>query len=225
MALPATLLSPRPSTFLIFKGHRCQLRSGLAICVRNHPTSRTYSARIPTIAQFRELPKVMTHINNIREKLWDIIPRSVKDFPLKKPEDILLRQLLLVGKEALKWSLLALYVFSSVSDVIYCISKNKELMIPFGLFVGYGVTNFLMETSQELFPTTEERGLSRHLLGIGCFFALTKIISASFAVPGQIFLLNVANGGLMQVLWLWKSSTEKQHGEHDTSMPEDAPTL
>ncbi|GFY85986.1 hypothetical protein Acr_04g0007240 [Actinidia rufa] len=139
----------------IFKGHRCQLRSGLAICARNHPTSRTYSARIPTIAQFRELPKVMTHINNIREKLRDIIPRSVKDFPLKKPEDILLRQLLLVGKEALKWSLLALFVFSSVSDVIYCISKNKELMIPFGLFVGYGVTNFLMETSQELFPTTE----------------------------------------------------------------------
>ncbi|PSR99946.1 UDP-N-acetylmuramate--L-alanine ligase [Actinidia chinensis var. chinensis] len=224
MALPATLLSLRPWTFLIFKGQRCQLRSGLAICARNHPTSLTYSMRIPIIAEFREASKVMTHINNIREKLQDIIPRSVNDYPLKKPKDILLQQLLFVGKETLKWSLLALYVFSSVSDVIYSLSKNKELMIPFGLFVGYAIANFLMETSQELFPASEERGLSRHLLGIGCFFALIKIISASFAVPDQIFLLNAANGGLMQVLWRWKSSTEKQHGEQDTSMQEDVST-
>ncbi|CAL5383899.1 unnamed protein product [Camellia sinensis] len=225
MASPATsALSPAPSSFPICKGQRrCQLHSGLAICAWNHPTCATRSVRLRTMAQFHEPPKVMMHMNNVRKKLWEVIPHSVKDFPWKKAEEIMLQQLLLAGQEALKWSLLALGVCSLVSDVIYSISRNMELVIPFGLFVGCTMTNFLMETSQELFPISEERGRHWHLLGIGCFFALTKIISLYFGIQGQIFLLHAANGGWMQVLWLWNGLMEKQDRDSgDNSMHEDA---
>ncbi|XP_052202860.1 uncharacterized protein LOC127808378 isoform X2 [Diospyros lotus] len=152
---PVSLPSTVSSRFPIFRGQQWQLYRGSAVCAWNSRTSVTCCVRPPTMALFREPPKIMVHLNNFRERLWEVVPRSVKDFPWKKTEDILLQQSLLVGREALKWLLLLLYVCSSVSDVIYSISRNKELTIPFGLFVGCMVANFLVDTSQELFPISQ----------------------------------------------------------------------
>uniref|UniRef100_A0A5B7ARQ2 Uncharacterized protein n=1 Tax=Davidia involucrata TaxID=16924 RepID=A0A5B7ARQ2_DAVIN len=223
LPLPASALSPSSFGIKLFKGQTCQLHSSLRICAWKLPTSTKCSVKLPTMAQFHEPPKLKIYMNNAREKLWEVIPNSVKDFPWKKAENIALQQLLLVGQEALKWSLIALFALSFIADVIYSISKNNELMIPFGLFFGCMMTNFLKETSQELFRNSEEIGLSRHLLGIGCFFALVKIISTYILVQGQVFLLHVANGGLMQVLWLWRSSLEEQNrDDRENSLLEDA---
>lgn len=61
-------------------------------------------------------------------------------------------------------------------------------------------------------PVEQEKRLNLLLFGIGCFFFLFKIISTYFAVHAKVFLLHVANGGLMQVLWLrrdlWKENAE-----------------
>ncbi|XP_052202858.1 uncharacterized protein LOC127808378 isoform X1 [Diospyros lotus] len=207
---PVSLPSTVSSRFPIFRGQQWQLYRGSAVCAWNSRTSVTCCVRPPTMALFREPPKIMVHLNNFRERLWEVVPRSVKDFPWKKTEDILLQQSLLVGREALKWLLLLLYVCSSVSDVIYSISRNKELTIPFGLFVGCMVANFLVDTSQELFPISQERSVHWHLCRIGGFLALAKIMLSYYKVQGGMFLLHAANGGLMQILWLWRNSTEKQ---------------
>jgi len=66
-----------------------------------------------------------------------------------------MERLLFLGQKALKWTLIILFVFSSLSDVIFSISRNQELMIPLGLFVGCLMTDFLKEISRELFRNTE----------------------------------------------------------------------
>ncbi|KAA8538254.1 hypothetical protein F0562_027923 [Nyssa sinensis] len=225
MAFAASAVSPSSFRIKLFNGQPCQLPSSLQIRAWNLPTSAKCSVKLPAVAQFHEPHKAKMPMNNIKEKLWEVIPDPVKDFPWKKAEDISERKFLIVGQEALKWSLIVLFVLSSVSDVIYSISRNKELMIPLGLFVGCMVADFLKETSRELFLNWKGRGLSQNLLGIGCFFVLVKIIFTYFLVPGQIFLLHVANGGLMQVLWFWKSLLEEQdRDDRESSLLEDAST-
>lgn len=44
-----------------------------------------------------------------------------------------------------------------------------------------------------------------HLIGISSFFVLVKFVSTYLGILGQAFLLHVANGGLMLVVWLWKT--------------------
>ncbi|XVF36477.1 hypothetical protein REPUB_Repub19eG0061800 [Reevesia pubescens] len=168
-----------------------------------------------TMAQFGEPNKIKEQLNIIKERLWENTPDSIKDFPWKKAENLLLEKLLFVGKKALKLSLFTVFVLSCLSDFIYSISRNQELMIPFGLIVGYLMTDFLKETSQEAFGSSEGKGLKMKwkLLAIGGFFAVVKFVSTYFAIRTQVFLLHVANGGLMQVLWLWKSLLEENGGE------------
>ncbi|XP_059631184.1 uncharacterized protein LOC132274051 [Cornus florida] len=224
MALPASAFSRSNIQIKLFK---CQLCSPVLVRAWNQPASTTCSVKLPRMAQFSQPPNVKLHIDRVREKLQEVIPDSLKDFPWKKAEHTALKQLLPAAQKALRWSLITLFTLSSISDVIYSISRNKELLIPIGLFFGCTMTDFLKETSQELFRNSEETRLSRHLLGIGCFFVLVKIISTYFLVRGQVFLLHVANGGLMQVLWLWRSLREKQERDDRVNFsPEDAsPTM
>lgn len=104
---------------------------------------------------FCEPHKIKLHLNYVREKVWDVMPDQVKEFPWKNAEAIALSHLMVTGQEALKWSLPTLFVLSFVSDVLYSISQNKELVFPFGLFVGCMITNFLKVTLLEFFPHSE----------------------------------------------------------------------
>ncbi|EPS70052.1 hypothetical protein M569_04711 [Genlisea aurea] len=143
--------------------------------------------------------KMMEFLNISQEKLLQAIPGSLKSFPWKKLETFALRKFLVLGKESLKWSLLALYALSFVSDIVYSISQNKELAIPFGLFAGYVIACYIDDISRELSKDREVGHLTPQFLGI-CFFALVKIV-AVFIFRGKDVILHVANGGLMQVLW------------------------
>lgn len=89
------------------------------------------------------------------EKLKDVLPAAVQEFPWSKAEHKLVDRLISLAKEALKWSLVLFFVFSSVSDIVYTISVNRELIIPIGLFAGCLMADFLKETSQELFHSSE----------------------------------------------------------------------
>lgn len=187
----------------MFKGHsRLQIHD-------RHQISRTCLTKVK-MAEFSEPNKAKMQVNVILERLWKAVPESVKEFPWKKAEDQMIQRLLFAGKKAFTWSLIPLFIMSSLSDIIFSISKNTELLIPLGLFVGCLMTDFFKETAQELFRDSQEqeKDLSLQLLGIACIFLLVKFISTYFAVTGHVFLLNVANGGLMQALWLWKRSPE-----------------
>ncbi|GER31136.1 leucine-rich repeat protein kinase family protein [Striga asiatica] len=95
----------------------------------------TYSAKFPMMEDFNDPSKRLALLNYTKDKLWASIPCSVKQFPWEKAESIALQKLLVFGKETLKWSLLAFFGFSCIFDIPYSISRNKELVIPFGLFV------------------------------------------------------------------------------------------
>ncbi|KAF5461971.1 hypothetical protein F2P56_018027 [Juglans regia] len=210
IALPALALLPSTQKF---RDQPCRQR-----CLRlhgHHQLSPTFSMKV-SMAEFGEPNKVKMQINVAREKLWEATPDSVKEIPWKKAEKILLERLLLLGQNALKWTLVIFFIFSSLSDVIFSISRNQELIIPCGLFVGCMMTNFLKEISNEVFRNSEmrllqqEQGLNWQLVGIGCFFVLFKFLSGSLVLPARLFLFHFVNGGLMQLLWLWRSLPEER---------------
>ncbi|KAK2660071.1 hypothetical protein Ddye_006604 [Dipteronia dyeriana] len=210
MALPAsTLLSLTPKFQIIklCKHQTSQLQSCSLWGVR-YKNSRKCSVKV-TVAQMGDPDKVKLQLSIVKERLWEAVPDSAKDFPWQKAEKTMLEKLFVLGQKALKWSLIVLFIFSSLSDAIFSISRNQELMIPFGLLVGHLMTDFLRETLLELFRGSEGKVLQREFLGLGCFFVLVKFMSAFFALQARVFLLHVANGGLMQVLWLWRSLVEE----------------
>ncbi|OVA00144.1 hypothetical protein BVC80_1329g13 [Macleaya cordata] len=195
----------------IFPAHWCSHFSRFP----NHRTPIRCSMKISTVAQFGEPSKLKMQVDDFGEKLWQSFPEPVKEFPWKKAEDVVLQRFLFLGERVLKWSMVALFVLSSLSDVMLSISRNRELLIPLGLFVGCMLADFLKETSKELLPSTKEGGLKRHLVVTGAFFVLVKV-SAYFTIGGNLLLSHVGNGGLMQVLWLWIKSHEER-GNDDTS--------
>ncbi|KAF9682448.1 hypothetical protein SADUNF_Sadunf05G0109900 [Salix dunnii] len=190
----------------VFRNKPCQLRWCL-LSRAPHQISPTCSMNV-TKAHFGEPSKVKLQLNIVKERWLHAIPNSVKEFPWRKAENLLLKQLLLVGQKAFKWSLMILFLFSFLSDVMYSISRNRELMIPIGLLIGCLMMDFLKEISMEVFQASEKRGLSLPLLGFSCCFILVKVISTPSTQP---FLLHVANGGLMQGLWLWGDSLKENN--------------
>lgn len=95
------------------------------------------------------------HIRIMREKFIKALPISVQEFPWSTAEHKLVDRLISLAREAVKWSLVLYFVFSSISDIVYTISVNRELLIPIGLSVGCFTADFLKETSQELIRSSE----------------------------------------------------------------------
>lgn len=122
--------------------------------VKNHKQHVTVmcSAKFPGMEHFNQPTKLIALLNYTKEKLWKSVPGSVKSFPWKKAESVALHELLILGNETLKWSLLVCFAFSWLSDILYSISRNKELVIPFGLFVGTIMAKYIDEITQEFRP-------------------------------------------------------------------------
>ncbi|KAM7266337.1 hypothetical protein ACFE04_004234 [Oxalis oulophora] len=172
---------------------------------------RVFSMPIPfmrvTMPYFDDEPSnAKENLNVIKERLWEVVPDSIKSSDWKSAESVLLARLIFLGKELFKWSLVLYFVYSLVGDGIFAVSKNHELMIPFGLLVGCGMTELFKDVSEQVLPTTEGESLNWRLFGISCFCILLKVVSAYFALPWKIFILHVANGGLMHVIWQLRNS-------------------
>lgn len=156
------------------------------------------------------------------KKLYGFIPDSIHNFPWKRAESIAMQQLLVLGQKTLKWSLIALFIFSSSCDILSSISRSKELVIPFGLYFGCLTADFLKETSQEILQS-KEAGMTWHLFGISFFFILVKVIAIYFS-DLESFLLHIANGGLMQVLWHLVCSSQPGGDQGTNVIMDDDPS-
>ncbi|GLT93640.1 hypothetical protein SLE2022_114230 [Rubroshorea leprosula] len=213
MALPASSVLPSLPKLQVkeFKYKTAHLHGSLSsrVCCQIFPLC---CMKITT-GQFGDMNNMKKKLRIVKERLWESIPDPVKEFPWKKAEDMLLVQLLALGWKAFKWSVMPVFVYSSLSDVVFSISRNQELLIPLGLLLGCLMTDFLKETSREMFQSSEEKSLSRHLLAIGSFFVVVKFISICFTIKARVLLLHVANGGLMEVLWLWKHLVKEDEGD------------
>ncbi|XP_031407164.1 uncharacterized protein LOC116215549 isoform X2 [Punica granatum] len=201
MVASVIMASASPIRIKLFKGRPCQL-SGSGLRHSRHVITPPRCSMRASMAQFGEPEKLKVHLNVARERLWETVPNSVKDFPWKEAEDKILHRLVLLGHKVLKWSIVSLFVFSSLSDFVYAVAKNNELMIPLGLFIGCLMADFLKEIFLE-------------------FFSNSEIASVCFALRTRVFLLHVSNGGLMQVLWLWRNSSRGTSTEEKSSIQED----
>ncbi|XP_022935804.1 uncharacterized protein LOC111442603 [Cucurbita moschata] len=169
------------------------------------------------MAGFMDSNSMPIQIENLKEKMQEVMPEPVKTFPWKDAEKILVERLLFMGKETVKWSVLLFFGVSSLSDFVASIVKNQELLIPIGLFAGVLLTNLLKEISQEVFGNSEDSSFKKQLYGLGSFFVLVKLITYGLTIQVQTFPLHVANGGLMQVLWLWKNLSRERNGLNEQS--------
>ncbi|KAI5393410.1 hypothetical protein KIW84_060512 [Lathyrus oleraceus] len=202
-----------PSTNLKFPVHRfrCQpshlCRSSKTYVPHQTSYTRTTSVKA-LVADNNEPNEVKMQIGIVKKKLKEVMPSPVQEFPWRKAQHTLLDRLPLLVQEALKWLLIAYFIISSLSDVVYTFSINRELIIPVGLFVGCLIAGFLKEVSLELFHQFEEIDLKWRQLGLCGLFALVKFTSTWFSLQPSLFLLHVANGGLMQLLWYWRNFME-----------------
>ncbi|KAI3831619.1 hypothetical protein MKX03_017467 [Papaver bracteatum] len=220
MALTASTVAPFGFQIKLLGSQIFPVHSGSCLLLAPNKHRQTIikcSAKVTGFGQFGDPSKLKMQVVDFGEKLWQTFPETVKEFPWKKAEDIMLQRLLFLGKEALKWSLIILFAFSSLSDILLSISKNKELLIPVGLFIGCVVSDIFKETSKELFPSAsaKEGGLKLNLVAVGVFFVSVKFVAAYLAVGGKVLFSHVGNGGLLQVLWAWRKIQE----EGDSDMP------
>lgn len=210
MSTLSSLAIPSTSKFRV-NPFRCQLRH-FRKCSEIYLPNQTFYTRTTSIkasvADHNEPNEVKIQIGIMKEKLKEALPSPVQEFPWRNAQHTLLDRLHLLVQEALKWSLVVYFISSSLSDVIYTFSINRELIIPVGLFVGVLVADFLKEISLELFHQSEENDLKWRRLGLCGIFVLVKFMSTWFATQPGVFLLHVANGGLMQLLWYWRNFME-----------------
>ncbi|KAJ7966478.1 Embryo defective protein [Quillaja saponaria] len=182
MALTASIAIPSATQFRIklFQNQSHQLERYLPVCVPRK-TFHIFSKKV-SMTHSGEPDKGKELRRLMREKLKEAMPTSVKDFPWKKAEGRLLERLLFLGQEAMKWSLILFFIFTSISDVIFSLSINQELLIPVGLFAGCILTDFLKEILQEAFRSSQ--AFLQHLLLL--FVSQARSIFCS-ARPGVSF--------------------------------------
>lgn len=89
-----------------------------------------------------------TYLNTLAESVKVTSNNKLKEFPWTEARSMVAEQLLVLGKKALKWSLVLLFGISFLSDVFMAIGGNRELMIPLGLFSGVFLADFLKESAQ-----------------------------------------------------------------------------
>ncbi|ONK76119.1 uncharacterized protein A4U43_C03F24130 [Asparagus officinalis] len=171
-------------------------------------------------AHFGHSNNLASYLNTLVDSLRDTYSEKIKEFPWRKARSIASEQFFIFAQKALKWSVVLLFGISFLSDIFIAVSKNRELLIPLGLFIGVTLADFLKESFQELFQNRAEgEGFPRNLLGVGSFFVFVKLLSLCFNVQGRIALSHIGNGGLMQVLWLARELQRRD----DIEMKEEQP--
>lgn len=166
--------------FVQIKHFQGQLERRLRSCV-HHQTSPKCSMKV-SLEEFSDPDKAKTQINIVRKKLWEVIPDTVKELPWKKAENILLERLIFLGQNALKWTLITFFISSALSDVIISISRNQELMIPFGLFVGYLTADFIKDISKELFRCSEVYFTLHYSHQLSIYFFISCMLKFIFSI-------------------------------------------
>lgn len=222
------MASPNPPVAVRSKMEISQSRRNLAhyrasISMASHSRWHflTRSTKIRAAEHFGQPENATSYLDNLVESLRQTSPKSLKEFPWKEAKDVVQERLLVIGQKALKWSIIVLFVVSSVSDVLQAISSNRELMIPLGLFIGVALADFLKESVHEYFQRSIKDESFKHLVGIGLFFVLVKILSLYLEIPRLVLSL-IGDGGLMQVFWL---SKELQHTENMKNQKEQRPDV
>lgn len=117
----------------------------------NHRLCTIKLIRATAVEHFGEPTKFTDHRNNLAQHVWNATVKRVKYFPWNEAKNLALIRFLHLAKNAAKWSFIAIFIFGPASDVYLSIARNKELMIPIGLFIGVILADIIKESSVEFF--------------------------------------------------------------------------
>ncbi|ERN14194.1 uncharacterized protein LOC18442449 [Amborella trichopoda] len=149
-------------------------------------------------------------IGEIR-KVWESFPEPIKIFPWKKAFVNYVQLIVGIIYGVAKFLCIPLLAVSSLSEMSYCAHEQKMTLIPLPLLAGIFVAGVLKEASVEVSKDLQEGDFPWHLVAIGAFFTLLKLLGPYYPYWGRILIPHFANGGLWRTLWfvrLWYSSTE-----------------
>ncbi|KAL0907239.1 hypothetical protein M5K25_025796 [Dendrobium thyrsiflorum] len=149
------------------------------------------------------LTKFSSYLHNLAGQILEASPEAIKEFPWEKAKLMVEERLLVVGKNALTWSLVAVLIFSLVYDGLMAVFAGRELVVPLGLFIGVLLADLFNEFCRELFESKGGNNM-QEVWGIGLFFVTLRFIYLRFRIPGWVLFCHIGNGGLMQILWLAK---------------------
>nr|XP_029123651.1 uncharacterized protein LOC105055887 isoform X2 [Elaeis guineensis] len=166
MGMAVLMASPNPPVALRSKIETSQSQRTLAhyrasVSIGSHSRCHflTHSVKIRAAEHFGEPKNVTDYLDDLVKSLWETSPRPLKEFPWKEAKYMILERLLFHGQKAFKWSIIVLLV------------------------VSVALTDFFREFLHEYFRSMKDESF-KHLVGIGLFFVLIKLISLSFEVPG-----------------------------------------
>lgn len=200
-----------------------------------YPSSKDHLKRQPirhsimklqAAGKFAQPNKATSYFKDLADRIWEASPKLLKEFPWEEAKDMVLRQLFFLGKKALRWSFIGLYAISFLLDISLAISRDRELLVPVGLFVGVALADFIKESLQEFLKSRIEDGdPNTNLLGIGSFFVFVKFVSLCFKLQGKVLLSHIGNGGLLQVLWLVRKLQQTDDIKNQNAPSTDASTV
>ncbi|XP_031494067.1 uncharacterized protein LOC116260113 [Nymphaea colorata] len=175
------------------------------------------SVKVSTTEQFGESSKAKCDTRKSSMNLLELLFEPVKDFHWKKAGTALRQSANSFGLKTLKWSLVIFFVISFVSDISVSILRNRELIIPVGLFIGCMLAEFLKEMSSELVKikqVAQEGDNPWQLAFLAGFFLVVRL-----CFQGNLFLSHICNGGLMQILWWGKKLqvVNAEEGQHSNA--------
>lgn len=152
--------------------------------------------------------------------LLQVVPAPLQTFPWAKActrlaervEDLLWN----IGK----WVGLPLLVVMTFTEIVFTILSGKELLMPVGLLVGTVLAGILKETAVLLGNGLQDGSIPWHLLGIGVFFTVFKIVAFMCNNWACVLLLHFASGGLWQTIRftvVWKRSRVRMAGAEENN--------
>lgn len=119
-----------------------------------------------------------------------------------------------------KWLVIPILIVTALREVVFTVSTSKELFIPIGLLAGTMLAGILKETAATLGTDFQDGALPWHLVMVGLFFALAKVIAPKYPIWVRAFLVHFANGGLWQTIRFsisWKTSKEGNQGVEEAA--------
>ncbi|KAK4378401.1 hypothetical protein RND71_000263 [Anisodus tanguticus] len=158
------------------------------------------------------------------KKLWDSAPTPVKSFPWNRALDNFVQLILDVILTVTKYLYVPVLVVTSISELSYCAHERKLYITLLPILVGVAIAGILKSAALESSPYLKNAEIPWHLIAIGVFFTLLKLLGPYYPYWGRIFIPHLANGALFRTLWfafLWYRRPGKSV---ETTLPDSVVT-
>ncbi|KAG0582243.1 hypothetical protein KC19_3G045400 [Ceratodon purpureus] len=154
--------------------------------------------------------------SSVTSNVVDKASEPIRAFPWAKVGNVLLRRIQEQFWTVGKWLVIPVLALSVLSELSYTLVQEKVLIVPIGMVCGIVFAGIMKETALELSPSIEEGKIPWHLVALGLLLVAFKFIAPYLPIWGRISVPHFANGGLWQVIVLFKD-WRKNYAERKTA--------